>query len=75
MKETPHFLFAGLFPLFNVVRNELVDEDFDLEEFYDAFIRRVFCTELRYSFSHDIGTGRCLPAAPLLTWGSIGSGL
>ena len=42
MKETPHFLFAGLFPLFNVVRNELVDEDFDLEEFYDAFIRRVF---------------------------------
>jgi hypothetical protein len=30
---------AGLFPLFNVVRNELLDEDFDLATFYDAFIR------------------------------------
>ena len=30
---------VGLFPLFNVVRNELLDEDFDLATFYDAFIR------------------------------------
>jgi hypothetical protein len=31
--------YAGLFVLFNVVRNELLDEDFDLATFYDSFIR------------------------------------
>jgi hypothetical protein len=36
--------FAGLFPLFNVVRNELLDEDFDLATFYDAFIRPLLTT-------------------------------
>jgi hypothetical protein len=37
-------LGAGLFPLFNVVRNELLDEDFDLSTFYDAFVRPLLTT-------------------------------
>lgn len=67
--------FSGLFPLFNVVRNELLDEDFDLATFYDAFIRPLLTTSPFVDLGFDyFGFVKPLSVWPVTNFGDL-SGL
>ena len=60
--------------MFNVVRNELLDEDFDLATFYDAFVRPMLTSSPFVDLGFDYyGFVKPLSQWPVTNFGDLGS--